>query len=240
MTNSLEKMYSYRFFLPAGIVYLFFYIQPTLLSFFFSLTVWTLSEWYFTGLDNFVIFLTEPSLAIGSKNSLVYAVVTCSLKVVFGFLLATLLSTDLKSRGFLRSIIFFPTILSTIAVGSIFSAMMHPSKGLINLALGLLGIVEPDWLGNPRLALLSVVLVDVWKGVGIAMIIFIAGIQAIPRQYYEALMIDGGNSFHKIRFITFPLWRSSFNSVVLLAFIGGIRSFDLIWVMTKGGAWFHH
>ncbi len=238
MASSTSKLYSYNFFIPAALVYFLFFIAPTFLSFFFSLTVWTLSDWSFTGLDNFKIFLTEPSLNIGFKNSLMYAAATCALKVVFGFLLAAFLCTDLKSKGFLRSIIYFPNILSTIAVGIIFSSLMHPSRGLINTSLAAIGITGPDWLGNPKLALFSVIFVDVWKGVGIAMTIFIAGIQAIPQHYYEALMIDGGSSFHKLRYITFPLSRSSMNSVIMLAFIGGIRSFDLIWVMTKGGPGF--
>jgi raffinose/stachyose/melibiose transport system permease protein len=238
MTSSTAKLYSYNFFIPAAIVYFLFFIAPTFLSFFFSLTVWTLSDWSFTGLDNFKIFLTEPSLNIGFRNSLIYATATCSLKVILGFLLAAFLCTDLKTQGFLRSIIYFPNILSTIAVGIMFSSLMHPSRGLINTSLAVLGIHGPDWLGDPRMALFSVILVDVWKGVGIAMTIFIAGIQAIPQHYYEAIMIDGGSSFHKLRYITLPLSRSSMNSVIMLAFIGGIRSFDLIWVMTKGGPGF--
>jgi raffinose/stachyose/melibiose transport system permease protein len=238
MASSTSRLYSYKFFIPAAIVYLVFFIAPTFLSFFFSLTIWTLSDWSFTGLDNFKIFLTEPSLNIGLRNSLVYALLTCGLKVVIGFLLAAFLCTNLKTKGFLRSIIYFPNILSTIAVGIMFGSLMHPSRGLINALLAAIGIKGPDWLGDPRMALFSVALVDVWKGVGIAMTIFIAGIMAIPQHYYEALMIDGGSSFHKLRYITLPLSRSSMNSVIMLAFIGGIRSFDLIWVMTKGGPGF--
>ncbi len=238
MAGSTLRLYSYAFFLPAGIIYILFFIAPTFLSFFFSLTIWTLSDWRFTGLDNFRIFFTEPSLSIGLRNSLIYAISTCALKVVLGFLLAAFLCTKLKTRGFLRSLIYFPNILSTIAVGIIFSSLMHPSHGLINTTLAFFGIQGPDWLGNPKMALFSVVLVDVWKGVGVAMIIFIAGIQAIPQHYYEALSIDGGSSFDKLRYITLPLSRSSMNSVIMLAFIGGIRSFDLIWVMTKGGPGF--
>jgi raffinose/stachyose/melibiose transport system permease protein len=238
MASTTSKIYSYKFLLPAAVVYLIFFIVPTFLSFFFSLTIWTLSDWKFTGLDNFRIFLTEPSLNVGLRNSLVYAILTCGLKVVLGFLLAAFLSANLKTKGFLRSIIYFPNILSTIAVGIMFSSLMQPSRGLINVGLAAIGIQGPDWLGNPSLALLSVAMVDVWKGVGIAMTIFIAGIMAIPRHYYEALMIDGGSSFHKLRYITLPLSRSSMNSVIMLAFIGGIRSFDLVWVMTKGGPGF--
>jgi len=238
MVSSTSKLYSYNFFIPAAIVYIVFFIAPTFLSFFFSLTIWTLSDWTFTGLDNFKIFLTEPSLNIGFRNSLYYAILTCSFKVIFGFLLAAFLCTDLKTKGFLRSIIYFPNILSTIAVGIMFGSLMHPSRGFINSMLALAGIQGPDWLGNPKIALFSVILVDVWKGVGVAMTIFIAGIQAIPQHYYEAIMIDGGSSYHKLRYITLPLSRSSMNSVIMLAFIGGIRSFDLIWVMTKGGPGF--
>jgi ABC-type sugar transport system permease subunit len=102
----------------------------------------------------------------------------------------------------------------------------------------LLLIVGPDWLGNTRIALLSVALVDVWKGVGIATVIFIAGIMSIPEEYFEALMMDGGNGFHKFWNIILPLSRPAMNSVIILAFIGGLRSFDLIWSMTKGGPGF--
>lgn len=238
MTKSMTKMYSFWFFLPAGLLYIIFFLVPTFLSFFFSLTIWTLTDWHFTGLDNFRIFLTEPSLSIGFKNSLLYATGTSLLKIIVGFLLAAFLTMKLKTRGFLRSMIFFPNILSPIAVGYIFSSLMHPSKGVINTFLGFIGISGPDWLGDPGMALFSVILVDFWKGVGVAMVILIAGIQAIPAQYYEAVKIDGGNPLHRLRFITLPLSRSSINSVIMLAFIGGIRTFELIWVMTKGGPGF--
>ncbi|GAA3331288.1 hypothetical protein GCM10020331_087280 [Ectobacillus funiculus] len=89
-----------------------------------------------------------------------------------------------------------------------------------------------------KIALLSVALVDVWKGVGMATVIFIAGIMSIPEDYYEALMIDGGNAWHKFWNIILPLSRPAMNSVIILAFIGGLRSFDLIWAMTKGGPGF--
>ena len=134
--------------------------------------------------------------------------------------------------------VFFPTLFSTIAVGIAISMMMHPSQGLINSVLSIVGIVGPDWLGNVKIALLSVALVDVWQGLGIATVIFIAGIMSIPEDYYEALMIDGGNAFHKFWNIILPLSRPAMNTVIILAFIGGLRSFDLIWAMTKGGPGF--
>jgi raffinose/stachyose/melibiose transport system permease protein len=238
MKDRTNKIYSYGFLLPAGLIYGGLFIVPTFLSFFFSLTRWTLIDWNFIGLDNFKTFFSEPSLTIGFKNSIIYAILTCGFKVVLGFLLATLLCSKIRTRGFLRSIVFFPTIISTIAVGITFSSMMQPSTGIINKSLALVHIAGPDWLGNLNLALVSVILVDVWKGVGMATVIFIAGIMSIPEQYYEAIMVDGANVFQKFRYITLPLSRSAMNSVIILAFIGGIRSFDLIWTMTGGGPGF--
>jgi len=233
-----KRTYSYWFLVPAGIVYLLIFLSPTVLSFFFSLTRWDLSNWHYIGLENFRMFFQEQSLAIGFRNTLIYAVLTCSLKVVIGLLLGVLLTSKLRSKHLLRSVIFFPTLVSTIAVGIAFSMMMHPSQGLINETLASIGISGPDWLGNPRLALLSVALVDVWKGVGFALVIYIAGILSIPEDYYEALQIDGGNGWHKFWSIIVPLSRPATHSVIILSFIGGLRTFDLIWTMTKGGPGF--
>ncbi|PFO06365.1 ABC transporter [Bacillus sp. AFS076308] len=238
MGKIINRTYSYTFLIPAGIIYFVFFLLPTLMSLFFSMTWWSLTDWKFIGLENFKTFLTEPSLNIGFKNTIIYAVVTCCLKVVLGLLLGVFLSSKLKTVGFIRSMIFFPTLLSTIAIGMAFMMMMHPTQGLINIALKTVGIVGPDWLGDSKIALLSVALVDVWKGVGMATVIFIAGIMSIPTDYYEALMIDGGNGFHKFWNIILPLSRPAMNSVIILAFIGGLRSFDLIWAMTKGGPGF--
>ncbi|NNU84593.1 sugar ABC transporter permease [Geobacillus sp. BMUD] len=238
MNPLASRAYTYWFIVPAGIIYFVFFLFPTLMSFFFSMTWWSLTDWKFIGFDNFKMFLTEESLNIGFRNTIIYAVVTCSLKVILGLMLGVFLSSKLRTVGFIRSMVFFPSLLSTIAVGMAFMGMMHPSKGLINLTLKAIGIVGPDWLGDTRIALLSVALVDVWKGVGIATVIFIAGIMSIPRDYYEALMIDGGNAFQRFWNITLPLSRPAMNSVIILSFIGGLRSFDLIWAMTKGGPGF--
>ncbi len=114
---------------------------------------------------------------------------------------------------------------------------MQPSTGLINTALGFLGLPQPNWLGNPDFALYSVALVDVWKGVGIAMVIFMAGILSIPQDYFEAARLEGGN-WVKFRYVIIPLARNATFTVILLSFIGGLRSFDLIWAMTRGGPGF--
>ena len=115
---------------------------------------------------------------------------------------------------------------------------MDPTDGLINEALALVGINGPGWLVDPKFALLSVALVDVWKGVGLATVIYIAGIVSIPREYFEAARVDGATAWQRFWHITLPLARPATTTVIILSLIGGLRSFDLIWAMTRGGPGF--
>lgn len=236
--KSTKSLYNYGFLLPAGVIFFIFFLLPTIVSFFFSMTRWTLTDWEFIGFDNFIMFFKESSLNIGFRNTFIYAVMTSGMKVVLGLLLAVLLTSKIRSKDFLRSIVFFPTLISMIAVGITFSYLMHPSRGLINTVLAAIGIEGPNWLGNPALAIYSVGFVDIWKGVGFATVIYIAGMMSIPTDYYEAVDIDGGNAFRKFWHITLPLIRPAMNSVIILSFIGGLRTFDLVWTMTKGGPGF--
>ncbi len=233
-----KKIYSNWFLLPAMIIFVGLFLLPMVASLFFSLTVWNFKDYTFVGLDNFKMFFTERSLNIGIKNTLIYAFLTCTLKVILAFFIAIFLTSSIKTKHFLRSVIFFPNLISTIAVGITFSALMHPSKGLFNKVLDVFGIEAINWLGSTKLALYSIIGTDVWKGVGVATVIYIAGIQAIDRNYYEAASIDGASKWDQLKYITFPLCRSAMNSIIILAFVGGMRSFDLIWAMTGGGPGF--
>jgi raffinose/stachyose/melibiose transport system permease protein len=134
--------------------------------------------------------------------------------------------------------VFFPVLVSTVGVGITFTVLMHPTNGMINEGLAMLGIKGPGWLTNPSLALYSVALVDVWKGVGLATVIYIAGIVAIPKDYYEAARIDGATKLQNFFYVTLPLCRPATVTVIILSFIGGLRTFDLIWAMTRGGPGF--
>jgi len=231
-------MYSVWFLVPLLLIYMVLFIVPTIISFFFSMTVWTLTDFRFVGLYNFITFFSEYSLRIGVKNTLIYAVLTCSFKAVLALVLAVLLTSKIKTKHVIRSIVFFPHLVSTVAIGLTFSSFMHPTRGLFNSLLARIGIEGPDWLGNPAMALYSVIFTDVWKGVSVATVIYIAGLMAIPETYYEAASIDGAGSFARFKHITLPLVQSSINTVIILAFIGGIRTFDLIWSMTRGGPGF--
>lgn len=230
-----KKIYPLAFVWPAVVIFLVLFILPTVISFYFSFTVWDLKEAVWCGLDNYKMFFSESSLSLSMINTVIYAVSTCTLKVLLGFFIAVFLTSNIITKTFIRSMIFFPTLVSSVAVGIMFKAILHPTKGILNVFLSLFGIGGTDWLGNTKLALGSIIAVDVWKGLGIAVVIFIAGIQSIDKAYYESATIDGASKFKSIFYITAPLSKAARNSVIILAFIGGIRSFDLIWAMTKGG-----
>jgi len=233
-----KSPYPYWFYLPAAVIFTVLFLVPTVASFFFSLTRWSLFDYQYIGLDNFVQFFSEPALVKGLTNTLIYAVVTSGLKVVLGMLLAILLTSQIIGRGYLRSVMFFPVLVSTIGVGLTFTILMNPERGLINQWLAVVGIDGPGWLTDPRYALLSVALVDVWKGVGLATLIYIAGIVSIPQEYFEAAKVDGASAFANFRHIILPLSRPATVTVIILSLIGGLRSFELIWAMTRGGPGF--
>ena len=144
-----HKAYPHSFYIPAAIVYAVLFIVPTGMAFFFSLTRWSLFDWEFIGLENFVLFFNRPALVSSMRNTLIYAVVTSGLKVVLGLLLAVLFTSVIRLKTVMRSMVFFPVIVSIVAVGITFKILMHPSEGLINKTIELLGGVGPGMADRP-------------------------------------------------------------------------------------------
>lgn len=233
-----KSTYPYYFLIVPGLIYFIFFIYPTLISFYYSFTRWDLFTAEWIGLDNYRMFFQEQALVTGLINTVIYAALTSGLKVVIGLGLAIMLTSKIIAKGYLRSVIFFPVLVSTIGIGLTFTILMNPERGLINSALATVGVNGPGWLTDPNLVLYSVALVDVWKGVGLATVIFIAGLVSIPGEYYEAASLDGANKWQTFRNIMLPLSRPAIASVITLSLISGLRSFDLIWAMTRGGPGF--
>jgi raffinose/stachyose/melibiose transport system permease protein len=236
--RTTRSPYPLWFLLPAVLIYAVLFLAPTFSSFYFSLTRWSLFKVDFIGLENFQSFFTQPYLYQSLIHTLIYAALTSGAKVVLGMAFGVLLTSPVIGRGYLRSVVFFPVLVSTVGVGLTFAVLLNPSEGLVNDVLGFFGIAGPGWLTDPNLALLSVALVDVWKGVGLATLIYIAGIVAIPQDFYEAARVDGAGLWKTFRHVTLPLSWPATSTVIILSLIGGLRSFDLIWTMTRGGPGF--
>ena len=224
---------------PAAIIFIVLFAIPTFASFYFSLTRWTLFDTEFIGLDNFVCSSTSRPWSVGFDQHLHLRLPHLGGEGRARPAARACCSPPRSSaRGYLRSVVFFPVLVSTIGVGITFKILMDPFDGLVNKTLAVFGITGPGWLTDPNLALYSIVLVDIWKGVGIATLIFIAGMVAIPQEYYEAAKVDGASSWQIFFHITLPLVLPATATVILLSLIGGLRSFDLIWATTGGGPGF--
>lgn len=233
-----EHAYPLWFYVPFLVLFGLLFAIPTFASFYFSLTRWTLFDVEFIGFQNFIQFFREPMLVSSFEHTLIYAAITCTLKVIFGLLLALLLTSRIIATGFLRSVTFFPVLVSTVGVGITFKVLLDPFYGPVNEIFRVFGVDGPGWLTDPNLALYSIALVDVWKGIGVATLIYIAGIVAIPQEYMEAAQIDGAGGWRRLISIIIPLSWPATTTVIVLALIGGLRSFELIWATTGGGPGF--
>jgi raffinose/stachyose/melibiose transport system permease protein len=232
------KQYPFWFIAPGAIIFIVLFAFPTFSSFYYSLTRWTLFDVEFIGMDNYIRFFSEPSLSLSLTNTFIFAFVTSAFKVIIGIALAIWLSGAIFAKSYLRAVIFFPALVSTIGVGITFKALMAPEKGLLNVTLSIFGVEGPYWLTEPSYALFSLAGIEIWKGVGIATVIYIAGIAAIPGEFREAALVDGASSWQVFKMITLPLLTPATSTVIVLSLIGGLRTFDLIWATTGGGPGF--
>lgn len=231
----LQSYYSYWFAVPGLIIYLLIFVLSTFSSFYFALTRWDMLTSTFIGFQNFKTFFSQTNTKASLANTFIYAFSTSLSKVVFGLFIALGLVKKSKAHSYLESLIFFPTLLGYVVVGITFSKLMHPSRGLINMMLGPIGMPKLRWLADPAIAMPAVILVDFWQGIGITTVIYIAGLNSIPQTYYEAAVIDGCNAVQRFRHVTLPLLVPAINSVLTLSLIGGLKHYELIWTMTEGG-----
>lgn len=235
-----KKMYPRYLLFLALAVYLVFYIAPSLLGVAYSftdMTIYKAKDYDFVGLTNYINLIKQNRFITGMKNTFAFMIITTIFKIVVGFGLALVLNQRFKSRNVLRAVFYLPVILSTLIVSEVFTAMLIPDTGLINEFLGLFSetLGHWDWLGSKETAMYVIMFVDVWKGAGYCMVIFLAGLQAVPRDCYEAAALDGASSWDRFWKVTLPLMIPSVSINVLLCVIGGLKVFDIIIVMTNGG-----
>lgn len=226
------------FILPALIIYLLFSITPFLYTIYYSFTDYTDMNpinLHFVGLKNYIKVLQTPVMLAAIKNSVIYAILLTGFQTLLGLPLAFVLNQKLKSRNLLRAVFFFPAVFSSLIIGYLWNFIMSSSDfGLINNILHQLGLVTLNFFTSKN-ALYSVILTQIWQWTGWAMVIFLANLQSISPDLYEAAEIDGANGLKKFMYVTLPLMCPSVKIVIVTGLIGGMKVFDIIYSMTSGG-----
>ncbi|NOW90121.1 raffinose/stachyose/melibiose transport system permease protein [Clostridium beijerinckii] len=235
-----KKIYPSYFIWGALIIYGVLFVIPGIIGIAYSFTDWSAysDKINFVGFDNFkVIFSGNENYMKILGNTLWFTIITTILKNAIGLLLAVLLTKSIKFLNFHRGVMFMPSVLSTLIIGMIFTSILDPKIGILNVFFRGIGLdtLAKQWLTSPQFAFGSVVAVDVWRGIGYIMTIFIAGILSISSEYYEAANIDGATGLQKFRFITFPLILPTLATTTVLNVIYGLKVFDMIYVLTNGG-----
>lgn len=190
----------------------------------------------FVGIDNYTRIFTDPLLVKAMGNTALYAAMFTPVAVVVALLVALVVADErLPFRGLLRSALFFPFIVSLAVAAFAWGYLLDPQIGLLNYWLRGLGIRIGNVLQDPTLAMPTVVLVAVWKSFGFYMVVFVAGLQDIPRSLYEAARVDGAGALRRFRSVTLPLLNNTLTFVVIFALIAALQAFDQIYVLTQGG-----
>ena len=235
-----KKIYPEYFALGALVIYFVFFFLPGLIGVGYAFTDWSAysDTLHFVGLENFrTVFSSDENYLKIISNTLLFTLVTTVLKNVIGLVLALLLTKSIKLLNLHRSIVFMPSVLSTLIIGMIFKSILDPKSGLLNTFFRSIGLdfLAKKWLVSSELAFGSVMAVDIWRGVGYIMTILIAGILSISSDYYEAAAIDGADGWQKFRYITFPLLLPTLATTTVLNVIYGLKVFDMVYALTNGG-----
>jgi multiple sugar transport system permease protein len=231
------------FLTPALSLIVIFFFTPVIAGFALSFTDFDLysigdaRNTRLIGLRNYSQLLSSDIFWTAFLNTLYFALVGGPLTVIVSLAAALLVNSKLtQNKALFRTVYFAPVVTTLVAVAVVFRYLYHPRFGMINRGLDLLGLPSDiDWLGNPKLAMLSIILLAVWKGFGYTMIIFIAGLQNIPDELYEAARIDGAGWWRQFRHITVPMLGPTFLFVGIVVAIGQLQIFAEPYVMTRGG-----
>jgi ABC-type sugar transport system permease subunit len=238
--ESRNKFYIWLL-LPAFFFYTVFWIIPALVALISSFTQWngvSLASIRWVGLANYAELFNDRWFWNALRNNLVFvAVVVCSI-VVLGMTYALILNSKPRGHSVFSTIFFIPIVLSSVVIGLLFTQMLSPTVGLVGPALSAMGVAEVadhQWLGSRNTALPMIMVVYIWRELGFAILLLIAGLQTIPKDYIEAARIDGATPWNITRYVTLPLMRPILTVVIVLATTNAFLLFDLVIVMTNGG-----
>jgi sn-glycerol 3-phosphate transport system permease protein len=240
-TRKQLKPLPYLLILPTALFVALFTAWPVLLSIYQSffrqrMNIARFREPTFVGLENYIDLFTDPYFLQVIKNTLFYIIGTVPISILLGFLFALLVNRKVRGVGLFRLAFFHPMVLPMVSAATIWLFFFTPNYGLFNTTLRLLGYSGAEnWTGNPNLALLSVIIVAIWKNSGYYMIFYLAGLQNLPTDVFEAAALDGASGWQALWRITFPLLRRTTVFITIIAFIDAFRTVDHIFVLTSGG-----
>lgn len=233
-----DFMVAFYFLLPSLIGFFFFTAIPLVTSLVISFYEWgVLTKPKFVGFDNFTqIFTADPIFLVALKNTFLYVIGVVPFSIALGLAAALLLNQKLFLVKFWRAVYFLPVMTSTVAISLVWKWLYNPDVGLINVFLRTIGIENPPtWISSTTWALPAIIIVTIWKTIGYNMVIFLAGLQDISRDMYEAAEIDGSNKWNTFWHITLPLLRNTTFFITIISVINSFQVFGYALIMTEGG-----
>ena len=237
VSELIEQRYSYFFIAPTVILFSVFVFIPVIASFFLSFTrynVFSAPVW--VGVDNYYqIFFKDPRFWKALRNTTLYAIVVVPVGISISLLLAVAIDRKIRFKNFYKSVFFMPVVTSVVAISVIWKWLFAGEKyGLINHCLMKIGINPVYWLMSPTWTLPAIMIMSIWAGLGYNMILLLAGLQTIPRTFYEVAEIDGATGWHKFWHITLPLLKPTLLFVVIMSMINSFQLFEQVYIMTSG------
>jgi raffinose/stachyose/melibiose transport system permease protein len=234
------RLSPWLFLAPALAIYTIVVVYPMVYSAYLSLFRWdgVAPTMVFVGLRNYINLVTQNDVFwIALKNNAVWLIAALLLPTSIGLGLALLLNMKFRGSAIFRSIFYFPAVLSLAVVGLIWTWIYQPDLGLLNQALGALGLkgLQRNWLSDPLIAIYPVILAATWNAVGLPMLLFLAGLQTVPPELLEAAKIDGAGAFRRFIHVTFPLLRETTLIVLAITAINALKAYDIVYAMTNGG-----
>ena len=227
------------FILPGAAVFGIVVLLPIAENLFYSFTDWSGfgNVFEFIGLNNFVRLIQDQETLNAFRNTIVFTVVNAPFQIGLGLLLAVTLRRNGRLETVLRTVIVLPIAISGVVLGYLGTVIFDPNSGIVKALSEMpgLGFLAQNWLGNPTLAMVSVIAMNLWQWTGFTMLIFLAGLSTIPSELYEAATLDGASSWIRFRAITWPLLAPAATINIVLTLIGGLKVFDIVYVLTQGG-----
>lgn len=235
-----RRIYNNWMMVPAILIFTVFFIIPNIGGFYLAFTDWNvhfMDDINFVGFENFTRLFSEHIFWTALKNTLFFAFITVIMKNILGFIMALMVSNASKFNIYLRTVMFMPVMISGIVISIIFVSIYNPNTGLLNTFLRTVGLnsLAKGWLVDSKYAMSSIAAMEIWQWSGFNMVIFIAGLQTIPRDFFEAASIDGATWLQKLRLITIPLMVQSFTMTFVFSIIAGFKVFAQVYGTTNGG-----